>query len=143
MKIYVSGPITGYPNDNRDAFALATKALREQGHEVFNPLEHDVPDASTSERAWTSALRRDIIAIAECDGIAVLDGFHHSKGSMLEIHTALALRLKLVCIPGQSADWCELVEREVTPSLKEMWRNMKWEFYQHHAVFLGDVEMKS
>ena len=39
MRIYVSGPITGRPNLNREAFAWAAGALGIAGHSAVNP--HD------------------------------------------------------------------------------------------------------
>ena len=37
MRIFVSGPMTGYPDLNRPAFDAAEKRLTAQGHFVINP----------------------------------------------------------------------------------------------------------
>lgn len=39
MRIYVSGKMTGHPDNNRQAFDKVAKRLREQGHFVINPAE--------------------------------------------------------------------------------------------------------
>lgn len=132
MKLYLSGPITGMPNDNRIAFQTAADKLRKQGHEVFSPIEHDVPEASTVQAAWTLALCRDIVEVATADGIAVLELFHQSKGAMLECHTALGLKKPVVCIPGQPIGWPMAVEEFVRVSLLAMWRGVDQAKFTHH-----------
>jgi hypothetical protein len=37
MKIYIAGPMTGYPDYNRTAFFSKAKELMEEGHIVLNP----------------------------------------------------------------------------------------------------------
>ena len=37
MRIYISGPMSGYPDLNRPAFDAAEKRLTAQGHFVINP----------------------------------------------------------------------------------------------------------
>ncbi len=37
MKIYIAGPMTGYPDYNRTAFFSKAKELMEVGHIVLNP----------------------------------------------------------------------------------------------------------
>lgn len=93
MKVYVSGPITGIPDLNRDAFAAAAAALKAHGLEPLNP--HDVvPNSDTA--TWEQCLRADITSLVqECDGIALLDGWETSRGSKLEVHIGMALHMKV------------------------------------------------
>jgi hypothetical protein len=133
MKIYLTGPMTGILNDNHPAFIRATHALREHGHDVFSAHEHDIPEASSKKDAWVTALRRDIGIIAAYDGIAVLEHFYTSKGAMLEVHTAIALQLKIVRLPWQTDDWIQYVHDFGMQSVETMWRDIARHRYTHHT----------
>lgn len=41
MKVYLSGPMTGYPNFNFPAFNERAAEWRREGWDVFNPAETD------------------------------------------------------------------------------------------------------
>lgn len=95
-KLYVCGPMTGYPKNNFPAFQETTARLRGLGYEVHCPTEISVvcgcePGAHT----WEEYLRRDIAAILEVDALAVLQGFTNSRGAMLEIFVAYKLGIKI------------------------------------------------
>ena len=107
MKLYVAGPMRGYEDFNFPAFFAAAKALREQGHEVFNPAERDVNHygkdinkSATGDLAdvpqfnLREALGADLAWICEhADGIALLPGWMDSDGACAEAMTGLALGL--------------------------------------------------
>jgi len=104
MKIYVAGPMTGYPRWNFDAFARATALLRESGYEVVSPAEIDLslgfdPDAPAENytpAAYQAAMRRDVEALLAVDAVALLPGWSASRGAKLEatIGNALGLRVE-------------------------------------------------
>ncbi len=92
MRIYLSGPMTGYEEFNYPAFHAAATALRGKGHQVVSPAEQDEAsglDPATSQ--WADFIRWDIRVLADCEGIVLLDGWHKSKGARLEHHIALEL----------------------------------------------------
>lgn len=90
MKVYIAGPMTGYPEWNYPAFTEAAAALRAQGYEVVSPHElHD--DDMTRPFDWY--LRRDLKALCDCSGIAMLDGWEQSRGAKLEYLVAQGLGL--------------------------------------------------
>lgn len=104
MKLYIAGPMTGYPDYNFANFDRVAKLLREKGFMVINPAEIDRVYGYTEEILRTMSDRevkgimklivmRDILAIFECDGIALLEGWEHSKGTQVEIALANLLNI--------------------------------------------------
>lgn len=84
IKLYLSGPMRGFPEDNYPAFHAAAKQLREAGYEVVNPAEL-VKDHGLSMREYFKA---DLPALLECDGVAQLHGWEDSEGAKNEIGIA-------------------------------------------------------
>jgi hypothetical protein len=98
-KVYVSGPMTGYPEFNYPAFHEASAALREYGYEVVSPAEIDAESgllAGTS--LWEDFIRHDVRILTYCDGIVLLDGWHKSRGARLEHHIALTLNMDVLTL---------------------------------------------
>lgn len=106
MKIYLAGPMQGYPDFNFPAFFSAAQSLRGQGHTVFNPAERDVEahgDAFSSPTgdlqdiqhtgfSLREALYHDTKFIClEAEAIALLPGWENSKGARAEHALAVAL----------------------------------------------------
>lgn len=100
MRIYISGPITGYADNNRAVFQSAKRALQEDlwgetpigdyAPEVVNPLDLPHQDQLPS---WSSYLKRDIAELLTCDAVATLPGWQESRGAQLEVHIARELGL--------------------------------------------------
>ena len=95
MKVYISGPMRGYPQFNFPAFDEAAAQLRAQGYEVFSPAEHDRETGFDPDRLAevTPAELREMLAwdcarILESDLVALLPGWSSSLGAMLEVHLA-------------------------------------------------------
>lgn len=105
-KLYLAGPMTGYPQFNFPAFADAARVLRAQGIEIISPAEMDeelgiagqalastdgkLVDGKIAGNTWGDLLARDVKIVADTvDGIAVLPGWERSKGAKLEITVAL------------------------------------------------------
>ena len=87
-RIYISGPITGFKDNNRAAFIAAETELRAAGFEdIFNPIHNGLPDTA----GWSEHMRADIKALMECQTIYVLKNWHISKGASLELHIAKQL----------------------------------------------------
>lgn len=113
MKIYVAGPMRGIPEFNFPAFFKATSQLREAGHDVFCPAEHDVqggfhPTGLTGDEDLAKlgfdhrdALAQDIDWILrEAEAVCVLPGWKHSLGATAEVAAAKAIGLKVDSIGG-------------------------------------------
>lgn len=90
MKIFISGPMTGYPNYNREAFFEAEKRLAKQGDIILSPAY--LPEGLTHEQYhWICKAMLDV-----ADAIYLLKGYKNSLGSMMELDYAKALRLKVL-----------------------------------------------
>ncbi len=89
-RVYVSGPMTGIPDDNFPAFNAAADDLAAQGYAVENPAAKGIVDGWE----WADYLRYDIRVLTECDAIFTLPGWEASRGATLEMHVAKALGLK-------------------------------------------------
>lgn len=87
--LYLSGAMTGLPGFNRPAFHAAAGWLRAAGYTVVNPAEMDGD-------SWEHHMRRDIKALMDCDGVALLPGWQRSRGSRLEVFMALALDMRVL-----------------------------------------------
>lgn len=92
MKVYISGPMTGYPEFNYPAFATAEAKLVAAGHDPLNPARH--PKCET----WADYLRLDLADVLVADAIALLPGWEASRGARLEVHVAHALGMTTVPI---------------------------------------------
>jgi hypothetical protein len=91
--------MTGKPEWNFPAFNAAAADLRARGFEVINPAELDAADAAPM--AWEQYLRRDIKQLMDCDRIALLPGWEHSRGAKLELHIATALGMSAMFLEAQ------------------------------------------
>jgi len=97
VKIYLSGPMTGYDEFNYPAFHACAAELRAMGHEVVSPAEQDQfsgLDPETSE--WHEFIRWDLKVLVDCEAIALMDGWHKSRGARLEHHVALTLGMEIL-----------------------------------------------
>lgn len=101
--LYVSGPMTGMPDLNFPAFHEAAAALRAAGYTVTNPAELDAQDAGKT-LTWEQYMRRDIVALMACDGVALLPGWSNSRGASLEVDIAKRLNMPLWAVHVWLAD---------------------------------------
>ena len=104
MRVYISGPMTGLPGLNFDAFNEQAAYLRQLGYDVVNPAEIN-PDTSM---AWADCMRADIAALTTCTHIVLLPGWHASRGAVLEHH--IAERLGMVVWDAMCPDDHETME---------------------------------
>lgn len=111
MKIYLAGPMRGYPEFNFPAFYAAADKLRAEGHFVFSPAEKDnethgtdiskgnaTGDEELAAKEHGFNLRKSLFddlafICSEAEAIALLPGWEKSKGVAAERATAIALGL--------------------------------------------------
>lgn len=90
MKVYISGPMTGYPGYNYPAFHAAENELRSRGYDTLNPARHP------AQESWVDYLRLDLVDVLAADGLALLPGWEASRGAQLEVHVAHALGMRVL-----------------------------------------------
>lgn len=117
LRIYLAGPMQGYPEFNFPAFHEAARKLRFFGHEVFSPAEKDIErhagvdiskgnatgsvTAAVTEHKFSlrDALHDDMVWICKhATAIAMLPGWENSKGANAEHALAKALGLEILYI---------------------------------------------
>ena len=129
MKIYVAGPMRGIPEFNFPAFHAAAASLRAQGHEVFSPAERDIAHhgvdiskgnttgdetvaAATHGFNLREALKDDLEFIClHADAVALLPGWHNSKGAQAEVATAHALGLTVIELADDGVPFPSMADR--------------------------------
>lgn len=98
--VYLSGPMTGVADHNREAFQFAEIDLYMMGARyVFNPCEHwrrengELPDWLT----YQDYMRKDLhmLTRGNFDVLVLLDDFVHSKGAQVERTVAHACGIKV------------------------------------------------
>lgn len=92
MKLYVAGPMSGYPELNFPAFHTEAARLRAFGFEIVNPAEINVDPSA----GWLECMRADIRELVTCDGIALLQGGEQSRGAAVEHTLARGLGLRVM-----------------------------------------------
>ncbi|WP_108723834.1 DUF4406 domain-containing protein [Cellulomonas timonensis] len=92
LRVYISGPMSGYPQHNYPAFFAAEDLLRAAGHVPLNPARN--PEQPT----WADYLRLDLGDVLTADQLAVLPGWEASRGARLEVHVAHALEVPVLPI---------------------------------------------
>ena len=113
-KVYLAGPMRGYPEFNFPAFHAAARMLREAGHHVFSPAEKDIErhgkdisadnatgdvKEATEKHGFSlrDALHDDMVWICKhATAIALLPGWENSNGANAEHALAKALGLHFI-----------------------------------------------
>ncbi len=102
-RIFLSGPMTGYPNFNAAVFNARAAALRAQGLEVWNPAEIKGGDTTYPRHIYQRhnlyELTRYSGAVGQglyYDALAVLAGWQDSVGARMEVQMACELELPVL-----------------------------------------------
>lgn len=97
LKIYIAGPMRGYPNNNHDAFDRAEDDLEKKKiWNTINPARVDREEGVDPANDMTKlelkqALKRDVDLIFDCDCMYMLHGWAKSEGARMEHALATAL----------------------------------------------------
>ena len=105
MKVYIAGPMRGYPHLNFPAFDKAKELWQNLGHNVVTPADldramgmdpfRDNPEQFNDPIFLRRAISLDIEIIKTVDAIALLNGWQHSAGVAVELVLAQFLSLEI------------------------------------------------
>lgn len=84
-KVFISGPMSGYPDNNKAAFMEAERMLKAAGFSVMNPAWLECDENFDAE----DFLAIDMAMLSRCDSIYQLDGWKDSLGAKAEFQSAL------------------------------------------------------
>lgn len=96
MRIFVSGPMSGFPNYNFDRFRQVEDQLRRRGHDVISGrllFESEIASGKTRSHAEYQRAALKLLLAFEADAIVQLDGWEASSGATGEAAVALNLDL--------------------------------------------------
>lgn len=106
-RLYVAGPMSGYPENNYPEFHHAADQLRDGGYLVANPAERETEFAKPAP--YVDLLRDDLIQMFKCQGVAVLDNWWESTGARNEVMVAGLLRMPCRTV----AEWLTRAGKDV------------------------------
>ena len=100
-KIYLSGKMTGLPNNGFEIFDKNRDFLLEKGWDVVSPADIDralgfdpSKNSVFTEEQYNETIKRDYAALLECDSIAFMPNWVNSRGALLESNFANVLKLE-------------------------------------------------
>ena len=135
MRLYLAGPMTGYPEFNFPAFEAAATDLRRMNYVVWSPHESDLEAAWKAEHAATYSpangdpggsgmeshrffLAVDLQHVCTSDALAVLDGWQASLGARIETYVAFQLDMPVHrYTPGELLDESNRIGRYEHPDI--------------------------
>lgn len=88
-RVYIGGPITGIPNYNQEAFAVAASKEEAKGHIVFNPT------LLPKGLEYNEYMKLCLPMLGMADELALLPGWQSSKGARAEHEVALCMGLTI------------------------------------------------
>ena len=109
-RLYLSGPMTGLPQQNYPAFHAAAASLRRAGYRVVNPAELHPHSRLRRWQAtmtawltrtpapalptWEEYMRAALVGLLSCEAIVLLPGWEHSRGARCEVSLAAELGMR-------------------------------------------------
>jgi hypothetical protein len=107
-RLYVAGPMTGYPDSNYPLFNSVSERLRSAGYEVVNPAEVSIDRPEKVH--YVDFLREDLVQMLTCYGICYLPDWWKSTGARNEINVGGLLKMPV----RSEAEWLERAAQELS-----------------------------
>jgi hypothetical protein len=102
-KLYVAGPMSGYPECNYPLFNKVSEQLRSHGYEVVNPATVHID----KQHHYVDLIREDLRMMLDCHGVAVLEHWWESAGARNEVAVAGILKMPV----RSHLEWVHIARR--------------------------------
>lgn len=98
--IYVSGPMSYYPDFNVQSFHSACEMLRAMGYDVRSPHEVKIEGSEKmdGETKWQVFMRADLALLLKCKTVVTLPDWEYSRGAKLECYLADQLKMRVLSL---------------------------------------------
>lgn len=134
--VYISGPMTGYPEFNYPAFNSAAKSIRDLGYEVLNPAENF---EGNRDRTREEYMRLDFRHVLKANRVVVLPGHEKSSGSIAEVLMAQQMGLPICKLVGTDKPHPRNTGPSIKYSLEEVNVKVSVEAESAFAEFCGET----
>ena len=118
MKIFISGPMTGYPDYNFPAFDKVEQLLNSKGIKTVSPVticqEYSQEAVIKDKTLFAKMVEKQQDAEKTCTAILLLKGWEASNGARLELNTALKNCLDIF----QESDIPLIIKKARNPNMK-------------------------
>ena len=117
-KLYLAGPMRGYPEYNFPEFHAAAESLRIRGFEVWSPAERDEAEGFDPKNDEAQSIKHymfyDLPAVMQSDAVAVLPGWADSAGARLEVFAAWTVGMPVFYAWSEAPipEWSIQLQRE-------------------------------
>jgi hypothetical protein len=108
MKLYLAGPMSGYPQHNWPIFREKAAELRAAGYEVIDASECNGPYEDAVAKGYFECLKTDLRAMLTCEAVALLTHWEESKGANIERQLAMQVGMVVKTVE----DWLTLQQDE-------------------------------
>jgi hypothetical protein len=128
MRVYIAGPMNGYPDFNKGSFLKAWNILMAAGYDATSPhflenkIEVEVRARRGVDAIYRYALPIDIYAISGVDAVVALPGWERSRGAGFEKHAADLMGIPWVA-PEYTSDEYPMTEGVTDEDMLEFWIN--------------------
>lgn len=92
--VYLSGPMTGLPDYNREAFNMRAESFRAQGYIVNNPA--DISVRHGTDKSYEFYLRRSLRMLLDSDVMYIFGDITESKGVETELEVAKKVGIRTI-----------------------------------------------
>lgn len=94
LKLYISGPITGFAEGNRQTFDAVKNYLLSIECEAISPFDIDATLTVGYDSTYWKIIGKDLEILHSVDGVVLLPGWYRSVGARIEVLAGLLSKKK-------------------------------------------------